>query len=161
MHYAALFLPNSNICVLDSELLCERNIESCRLLLALFFHKQGSSSLRRFSTHASLFCLSIVQLQIHITLQLVFYQFFTTVVTKMVITNKFVATKANSFQQVLSFNKASFLAVFYLYFSYHDWLLASFSLINDFATSHSNDFILYCTYLSNESCLENDFFKRS
>ena len=54
--------------------------------------------------------------------------------------------------------KLRFLWYFYMCFSYHDWLLTSFSLINDFATSHSNDFILYCTYLSNESCLENDFF---
>ena len=42
------------ICVLDSELPCNRNIESRRLLLTLFFHEQGRSSLRRFSTHASL-----------------------------------------------------------------------------------------------------------
>ena len=129
VHYAALFLPNSNVCVLDSELLCKRSIESCRLLLALFFHKQGSSSLRRFSTHASLFCLSIVQLQIHITLQLVFYQFFTTVVTKMVITNKYVATKANSFEQVLSFNKASFLVVFLFVFQL-PWLITRKLFIN-------------------------------
>ena len=34
-HYALLFLTNSNICGLDSELPCKRNIESRRLLLTL------------------------------------------------------------------------------------------------------------------------------
>ena len=53
-HVKFIFLPNSNICVLDSELPCNKNIESCRLLLTLFFHEQGRSSPRRFITHASL-----------------------------------------------------------------------------------------------------------
>ena len=53
-HVKFFFLPNSNICVLDSELPCNRNIESRRLLLTLFFHEQGRSSLRKFITHASL-----------------------------------------------------------------------------------------------------------
>ena len=51
VHYALLFLPNPNICVLDSELPCKWNIESRKLLLTLFFHEQERSSLRRFSTH--------------------------------------------------------------------------------------------------------------
>ena len=54
VHYALLFLLNWDICVLDSELPCKWNTESRRLLLTLFFHKQGRSKLRRFSTHASL-----------------------------------------------------------------------------------------------------------
>ena len=37
-HYALLFLPNSNICVLDSELQCKRNIESRRLLFIDSMH---------------------------------------------------------------------------------------------------------------------------
>ena len=53
-HVKFIILPHSNICVLDSELPSKRNIESRRLLLTLLFHEQGRSSLRRFSTHASL-----------------------------------------------------------------------------------------------------------
>ena len=34
-HYALLFLPNSNICDLDSELPCKRSIKSRKLLLTL------------------------------------------------------------------------------------------------------------------------------
>ena len=61
-HYVLLFLPNSNVCVLNSEPPCKWNIESRRLLLTLFLHKQGRSSLRRFSTHTSLLetCLTSV-----------------------------------------------------------------------------------------------------
>ena len=58
--------------------------------------------------------------------------------------------------------KLCFVWYSYLCSSYHDRLLTSFSLFIDFATtlglSHSNDFILYYTYLSNERFLENEFF---
>ena len=51
--------------------------------LYTFFHEQGRSIRRTFSTRASHLeqCLASVQSQIHITLQLVLYQFFTTIDT--------------------------------------------------------------------------------
>ena len=64
--------------------------------------------------------------------------------------------------------KLHFVWYSYLCLSYGDRSLTSFSLFIDFATrleslSHSNDFILYCLYLSNERFLENEgvfFFQK-
>ena len=84
-HYVFLFLPNLDICVLDSEL--PRSSRILRVIdiywLYAFCHGQRISSLRRFSAHTLLLqqCLASVQLQIHIPLQLVFYWFFITIDT--------------------------------------------------------------------------------
>ena len=143
--YALMFLPNSNICVLDSELPCKWNIESRRLLLILFFHEQGRSSLRRFINHA------FFQNNVSLVFNCKFISFstyyfidspqlyinFNESVTNAYNRSKYHAIKDNSFERLLSFNTALFCVVFLFVFEL-PWstmrLLASFSLFNDFAT---------------------------
>ena len=139
-----IVLPDSNIYVLDSILPCKRNIESLRLILTLcVLSRTGKIQSGEVQYSCILFTIMSRQCSTtnYITLQLVFYRFFTTL-------------------EVLSFNKASYRMVFLIcvpflnvFFSYSDQLLRKLfhylmTLLSGQNRNQSNVFILTLLHMS-------------